>query len=406
MAKPSRVARTSATHKDKPCPRACRYKLAAAIRVRSLGMIVLASLLSGILPAAAGATSRSRWSARPVPVPAAARESWLASVSCSSTLACIAVGSFIDSHRRTHSLALRWTGRIWSIQRTPAATGERSSGLLGVSCPASNSCLAVGYYRSQTGSHALIERWNGDRWSIEHIARQPDETASELDDITCNATASCTAVGDFENGGPDTFALIEHWTGSSWRTQPAPRAGSVDELLGVSCTSSTACAAVGVSDIYGALTEHWDGHRWTVIPELADLMDQSAGLGSVSCTSKTACTAVGGVGNSAGEFDLIERWNGKRWSEEEFSDGTLYGVSCTSAKACVTVGTVGYLKVGQWNGSTWSMQELSHFGSLYGVSCPIPGVCMAVGYTEATSRPSKATSMLMAPASRPPPALG
>jgi hypothetical protein len=60
------------------------------------------------------------------------------------------------------TLAERWNGRRWSIQATPRPPGATSSGLGAVSCATTTACIAVGSYRDAGGQQrVLAERWNG-----------------------------------------------------------------------------------------------------------------------------------------------------------------------------------------------------------------------------------------------------
>ena len=49
--------------------------------------------------------------------------------------------------------------------------------------------------------------------------------------------------------GPDDdpdLTLVEHWDGSAWTIEPSPNPPAVGAYLtGVSCTTATACTAVG-----------------------------------------------------------------------------------------------------------------------------------------------------------------
>jgi hypothetical protein len=69
----------------------------------------------------------------------------------------------------------------------------------------------------------------------------------------------------------------------------------------VSCTSATACAAIGRGR-RGTLAEIWNGKRWTIerLPK-----PNRASLFGVSCASATACIAVG----SSSEATLAERFS-------------------------------------------------------------------------------------------------
>jgi hypothetical protein len=117
--------------------------------------------------------------------------------------------------------------------------------------------------------------------------------------VSCTSPSACVAVGD-SNIDPTQVvphALAERWDGSSWSLQATPNAPDASsELDGVSCTDSRACTAVG--DTYGGpgtgqpLVERWDGTSWSL-----ERTPNAPGnfLSAVSCTSSTICTAVGGV---------------------------------------------------------------------------------------------------------------
>ena len=103
----------------------------------------------------------------------------------------MAVGSDTTS-AGVAGLAERWDGAKWSVQST-VSTGNQEE-LLGVSCPASNECTAVGDY--EPGEHwvAMIQTWNGLTWSTQ--ASNVDEAqASELHAVSCVAGSTCAAVG-------------------------------------------------------------------------------------------------------------------------------------------------------------------------------------------------------------------
>ncbi len=131
--------------------------------------------------------------------------------------------------------------------------------------------------------------------------------------MSCVSTRFCMAVGSVEQPGQGV-TLAEVYDGVGWNVVPTPDVpGATDnELLGVSCSSQTACTAVGFSQSQGGaqtLAERWNGTGWAIQP--TPLVMRS-GLAAVSCASATACTAVGGSGsfpNAAGSA-LAERWNG------------------------------------------------------------------------------------------------
>src|SRR6516162_1643550 len=72
-------------------------------------------------------------------------------------------------------------------------------------------------------------------------------------------------------------------------------------LAGVSCTSSTACIAVGGRAGHNARTQifnlSWNGVRWKPQVPVDVNHTQPNDLNSVACALPTQCFAVGGVGN-------------------------------------------------------------------------------------------------------------
>lgn len=80
-------------------------------------------------------------------------------------------------------------------------------------------------------------------------------------------------------------------------TPNPPGTGTTGSLFGVSCTSDTACTAVGgyrdSSNVARTLVERWDGTSWTIQSSPTPSNVGFSSFFEVSCTSATACTAVG-----------------------------------------------------------------------------------------------------------------
>ena len=356
------------------------------------------------------------WVVQTSPNPKGAASSLLSGVSCTSATACIAVGLSIyptvnGAHQGT--LVEGWDGTSWSIQSTPNPTGATSGLLSGVSCTSPTACTAVGSFATSTvDAVTLAERWNGTSWSIQTTPNTASSESQTLYGVSCISATACTAVGSSSN---DRMTLAEPWNGTSWSIQTTPNiAGTFTNVLdGVSCSSATACTAVGyfVNGSHGRVTlaERWNGTSWSVQttpPNPKGVTDSS--LDSVSCTSATACTAVGFPDNDAQVGTLAERWNGTSWSIQSTPNpppnglGRLIGVSCTSAVACTAVGsTVPNFRVQSssatvaehWDGTRWSIQSTPNpAGATYNagvraVSCASPTACTAVGsFTDSTGR--------------------
>jgi hypothetical protein len=355
-----------------------------------------------------------KWFTQPTPNPSGAKSSYTDRVSCTSPSACTAVGWYQSNSGAYFALAERWNGTEWAIQETPEPKGTLNGLLDGVSCTSATSCTAVGYYEASSGTTVtLAESWNGSAWSVQTTPNPTGVTESLLEDISCSSSTACTAVGWSTTSEGDYLNLAERWNGTEWtlQTVPAP-AGALDSLLArVSCPSATACTVVGEyvnsEGDYLNLAEQWNGTEWKVqtVPNPVGVKEgkpyKFATLTGVSCTSSTACTAVGVYVNTAGtELPLAERWNGTEWLVQSISspvEATRTDpatVSCASATACTTVGAYETSAGGEitlaehWNGTEWKVQASPNpagakRSGLSGVSCLTATLCTAVGsYTN------------------------
>jgi hypothetical protein len=373
------------------------------MRLRVVACLVVGCVTLGLWLASTEAAAASGWAIQPVSVPGLPTGQ-LSAVSCVSGRACTAVGFFRNSAGQEVTLAERWNGTNWSVQPTPPTpslgdTTDTNFG--GVSCTSATACIAVGsaFWSAEgccSGSSALVERWNGRSWSIQQAPSLAKDDS--LSSVSCTYAKACTAVGDLTDlATGNSVPFVERWNGRRWSSQRIPRpAGATSSgLIGVSCTSATACTAVGN---LGPFVERWNGRNWS----LQRIPKPAGGLNGVSCTSAKACTAAGSFSNGV---PLVERWNGRNWSIQPIPKpaGATYrslsGVSCTSATACTVVGYFDFGTgcsgggsgpctrlplVERWNGTRWSIQRTPQAGAIgseiTGVSCTSRSVCTAVGF--------------------------
>ena len=170
-----------------------------------------------------------------------------------------------------------------------------------------------------------------------------------LSAVSCTSATACTAVGS----GVTNFSSpppVLRWNGSGWSIERSAKpVTSMDwSFAGVSCPSATNCVAVGSLETTAgrsiALAERWDGSSWQVTPiPTPGRRSRSSELTAVSGTSPTACTAVGDYGMdpvSGFGFSLIERWNGSKWMIQPAPKASRYlnGVCCTARRLCTAVG--------------------------------------------------------------------
>jgi acetyl esterase/lipase len=345
------------------------------------GARVVAMAVTLACLAAASSAAAAGWSIQANPRIGGATDSGLHGVSCPSPTACTAVGAYAGLYKRG-ALVERWNGRRWSTQPTPSLGRNRVGNLEAVSCPSATECTGVGLVSDtgSGGSGGLAEHWNGERWSAQPL----NPRVGPLVGVSCTSRNRCTAIG---------ARLAERWDGRRWSTQRLPSPAASFELLGVSCASATACIAVGGYFAGNGdeltLAERWNGRRWSIQPTpnptSASTGTTTSRLTAVSCPSPTTCTAVGSAWYQATSsyVTIVEHWDGRRWAIEQASrpEGLFSSVSCGSSTACVAAG--GELAE-SWNGRGWSIQAIpsptgTASSNLVGVSCAAPTACTAVG---------------------------
>lgn len=183
----------------------------------------------------------------------------------------------------------------WAAVATPVPTGAQNARLYGVSCVSSTWCIAVGGWSAndnmQSGTMSL--RWNGTTWTVLTTTPPPAGSAAPaLTGVSCSSSSACTAVGGY--GGEDftSGAIIERWNGTTWALQSSPTPASA--LLSVACPTAVKCVAVGSAwATYSALANVWDGTTWTAQTRPASPGATGAQLQGVACLSATSCEAVG-----------------------------------------------------------------------------------------------------------------
>uniref|UniRef100_UPI003F497A04 hypothetical protein n=1 Tax=Actinomadura sp. CA-154981 TaxID=3240037 RepID=UPI003F497A04 len=173
-------------------------------------------------------------------------------------------------------------------------------------------------------------RWHKGRWTMTPLAVSPDAETTGVWPVRVVSISptDAWAVGSFYKAakGTDpaaarTGALTEHWDGTRWRIVPNPadsRPGAT--LMGLVAVSPTDAWAVGWEDGDDGkavpLTLHWDGTRWSIVPVPAGY--RPSGLRAVGGTGPRDIWAVGsqtqqGADNTA--VPMVVHWNGTSWTE-------------------------------------------------------------------------------------------
>ncbi len=190
-----------------------------------------------------------------------------------------------------------------------------------------------------------------------------------------------------------TPANAQTGTGSIFHVVPTPNGNEFNSgLFAASASSANDIWAVGNSTI------HFDGTKWTAFQAPLINGQLTANLQGVVDISPTLAWAVGNITLGANPGQIIERWNGTKWSlfpSPAFppnSQTDLFAMTSTSANDIWAVGNlVQDLSNGEalsfnlfehWNGKTWTptLVNTPTFEALTGVSADATNDAWAVGW--------------------------
>lgn len=253
----------------------------------------------------------------------------------------------------------------YTATRLPTLSVTDSAQFRDMDCWSAGNCVAVGdtSVSGSSGTRQIIAQETNGTWAA--VTAPPPPTGGSygrLNAVSCPAAGECVAVGRVGTDSSSTGTLIETLSAGSWTATTSDLPGSYSgELLDVSCTSTTFCAAVGsyagVNPPFRGLLEVFDGAHWTASAANAPLVhagDDPAAttttLAAVSCASAGKCVAVGrsNSGTNYGYQDaVIATLAGGSWTTVNAAEpgngtaetGNLTTVACASATRCVAAGT-------------------------------------------------------------------
>jgi hypothetical protein len=186
--------------------------------------------------------------------------------------------------------------------------------------------------------------------------------------VTSVVASDVWAVGNLTTATGATQALTEHWDGTAWSLVPSP---SVLEssLLGTAGVSATDVWAVGSfltsGSVEQALFEHWNGRKW--VQAKSPATPAGTVMRGVAAVSASDIWAVGSSLNATSVSQtLIEQFNGRKWSVVPSPDAStqnnrLDAVTAVAANDVWAVGTaqtasgVFQTLTEHWDGAAWSI---------------------------------------------------
>lgn len=299
----------------------------------------------------------------------------LSNVSCPAPDTCIAVGGWADLDGFTNPMTEVWDGDVWTMIPAPPSLNAYSADLVDVSCVARDFCVAVGHQGKRHGDVPLGYLWDGTTWTRTRSLATPPGLAT-FDSVSCPAADLCVAVGYQKDGKRGLAAL---WNGARWVEIGMENVSG--SFQSVSCPRIDSCFAVGRTRGGRTLVGRWDGNHWSA---MSSPLSARSSLQDISCVSDNSCLAVGELD---WESVLVERWNGTSWSIEDVREpngrySDLVSVSCSSATSCTAVGSTSERKriVISLDRGEWALTTLEQaWATSQGVACPAPNECIAVG---------------------------
>jgi len=175
---------------------------------------------------------------------------------------------------------------------------------------------------------------------------------------------------------------------STFEVVPTPNENFNSELLAASASSPNDIWAVGQSTI------HFDGTTWTAFSAPMIKGDNNSFLQGVVDISPTLAWAAGNVTDGAHPGQVIEQWNGTKWSlfpGPKFGKkerANVFTMTSSSANDVWAIGSLVNLGTGlvsplfeHWNGTAWTATTVaSNNEFLFGASADATNDAWAVGF--------------------------
>jgi hypothetical protein len=160
----------------------------------------------------------------------------------------------MKTHRIKFAFLLAVVGLVAALISSGApADNSGTSALYAVQAVASNDVWAAGYRYQGNFSFPLVEHWDGTSWTM-----------------LPNPAGDVWTVGQ-AYASPVNQTLALHWNGTGWSQAVTPNIGRgilANSLYAVSAVASNDVWAVGIGQ--QAMTLHWDGRRWRIVPNPAE----------------------------------------------------------------------------------------------------------------------------------------
>src|SRR6202051_2486893 len=191
----------------------------------------------------------------------------------------------------------------------------------------------------------------------------------------------------------DSLAYGQTAVAPTFEVVATPNENPHSDLFAASASSPNDIWAVGQSTI------HFDGTTWTAFSAPMIKGDNNSFLQGVIDISPTLAWAAGNVTDGAHKGQVIEQWNGTKWSpfpspkfgKKDRAD--VFAMTANSANDVWAIGSLVNLRTGlvsflfeHWNGTAWTATTVeSNNQFLFGVSADAANDAWAVGFNGSDS---------------------
>ncbi len=251
------------------------------------------------------------------------------------------------------------------------------SNVWGLSCPSTATCEAVGAFND--AGIALRTTNAGASWSDQPVP----SGVGELKVVACHSTSVCVAAGEYSGYGLfGEVALRTTNGGATWAAKKLP--AGIGQFTAISCPTASVCEAFAAKSTgYGGeATRTTDGGTtWAnkAVPGVYQTL-------AISCPSRSTCEGVG-LNNRDYPMTLRTTNGGSTWSVKTLPASEaqyLASVVCQSATVCEASGTkqgVPLVIRTTNGGASWEPETIPTGladGDISSLSCPSASVCTAI----------------------------
>ncbi|HYP38726.1 MAG TPA: S-layer homology domain-containing protein, partial [Chloroflexia bacterium] len=200
------------------------------------------------------------------------------------------------------------------------------------------------------------------------------------------------AVGYYTGTGR-YHPLTQHWDGHAWSIIPNPNTGYHSFLSAVEAIAPNDVWAVGsfyndaTSSVRHLLTMHWNGSQWSVVPNPDPGGNYTNFLNGVAAVASNDVWAVGFWRQNSPQ-GLILHWNGSQWHQvanpTTGSVDSMNGVAVVSETDVWAVGSTSPNDslIWRWNGAFWTSVPSPNVGPLIAVDAVSQYDAWAIGYSS------------------------